>query len=131
MANTKNMNIKEKSLEAEGVMDYDYLNDILFFKINNREYDYSLEFQNMLIDIDQEEFIVGIQIFNASKFLNIDKLNFKTIPKWNFKAKIDKNVIEIRLDYLITIRNKIIEKNPIIIQENTANLPSPQKVISI
>lgn len=129
MANTKNLT--EKHLEAEGEMDYDYVNDILFFKIKDREYDFSLEFQNMVIDVDKENFITGIQIFNASEFLGIPKVNLRTIPKWRFKSRIDKGVIEIRLFYQINIRNKIIEKTPIIIQENTANLPSPQMVSSI
>jgi len=129
MANTKN--IKEKKLEAEGEMDYDYINDILFFKVKDREYDFSLEFQNMVIDVDKEKFITGIQIFDASEFLDIQKVNLRAIPKWQFKAKIREGVIEIRLFYQISIRNKIIEKTPIIIQENTARLPSPQMVSTI
>ena len=132
MANTKTMKgTKERMLEAEGEMDYDYINDILFFKVKNREYDLSLEFQNMVIDIDKEKFIVGIQIFDASEFLGIEKVNLRTIPKWQFKARIDHGMIEIRLFYQITIRNKIIEKNPIIIQENTTDLPSPQMVCTV
>ena len=43
MANTEN--IKERNLEAEGEMDYDFVNDILFFKVKDREYNFSLEFQ--------------------------------------------------------------------------------------
>jgi len=128
MANTKN--IKPRNLEAEGEMDYDYVNDILFFKVNDREYSFSLEFQNMVIDIDEEKFIVGIQIFDASTFLGISKINLREIPNWQFKAKIDKGVIELRLNYQIQIRNKIVEKNPIIIQENKSNLPSPQLVVT-
>jgi len=128
MANTKN--IKERTLEAEGEMDYDYVNDILFFKVKNREYDFSLEFQNMVIDIDEEKFIVGIQIFDASMFLGISKINLKEIPKWQFKARINQGLIELRLFYQICIRNKIIEKTPIIIQENKSNLPSPQLVVT-
>lgn len=80
MANTKN--IKEKHLEAEGEMDYDYANDILFFKVKNREYDFSIEFQNMVIDVDKEQFIVGIQLFDASDFLKINKANLRKITKW-------------------------------------------------
>ena len=129
MANTKI--IKERQLESKGQMDYDYINDILFFKVEDREYDFSLEFQNMVIDIDKERFIVGIQIFDASNFLGIAKINLREIPKWQFKAKIKDDVIEIRLFYQVTIRNKIIEKTPIIIQENTAKLPSPQMVATI
>ncbi len=129
MANTKN--IKERRLEAEGEMTYDYTNDVLFFKVKNREYDFSFEFQNMVVDVDKEKFITGIQIFDASEFLGIQKINLREIPKWQFKAKINKGVIELRLFYQLRIRNKTIEKTPIIIQENRANLPSPQMVATI
>ena len=132
MANTQNIkDTKERILEAAGEMDYDYINDILFFKVKDREYGFSLEFQNMVIDVDTERFIVGIQIFDASAFLGINKTDLRTIPKWQFKAKVDNGVIELRLFYQIVIRNKLIEKNPIIIQQNTTNLPSPQLVMTI
>ncbi len=126
MANTKD--IKPRCLEGKGEMDYDYVNDILFFKVKNREYDFSIEFQNMIIDIDEEKFIIGMQIFNASKFLGMRKINLREIPKWQFKAKIEGEIIELRLNYEVQIRNKIFEKNPIIIQENKSGLPSPQRV---
>ena len=129
MANTKD--IKPKHLEAEGEMDYDYVNDILFFKIKNREYNFSIEFQNMVIDIDEEKFVVGIQIFNASEFLRMSKVNLREIPKWQFNSKIEGEVIELRLNYQLKVRNKIFDKNPIIIQENKSMLPSPQMVSSI
>ncbi len=128
MANPKNI---KKHLEAEGEMDYDYINDILFFKVKNREYDFSIEFQNMVIDIDKEKFIVGIQIFEASEFLRMSKLNLREIPKWKFKAKIENDVINLRLNYRLKIRNKIYEKSPIIVQENKSGLPSPQTVQTI
>jgi uncharacterized protein YuzE len=129
MANTKN--IKPKHLEAEGEMDYDFAEDILFFKVKNREYSFSIEFQNMVIDIDEEKFVVGIQIFEASKFLRMSKINLREIPRWKFNAKIEGNVMELRLNYEVQIRNKIYEKSPIIIQENKAGLPSPQMVQTI
>ncbi len=129
MANTKN--IKERRLEAEGEMNYDYVNDLLFFKVKDREYDFSFEFQNMVIDVDKEKFITGIQVFDASKFLGMQKINLREIPKWQFKARINKGIIELRLFYQLKIRNKTIEKTPIIIQENRANLPSPQMVATI
>ena len=122
--------MKEKHLEAEGEMDYDFVNDILFFKVKDREYDFSFEFQNMVIDVDKEKFITGIQLFDASEFLGIPKVNLRKVPKWKFEAKINKGVIELRLFYQLEIRNKIIEKTPIIIQENKVNLPSPQMVVT-
>jgi len=77
MANTENM----RELKAEGEMDYDYANDILFFKVKDREYNFSFEFQNMVIDVDMEKFITGIQIFNASAFLGIRRMHLRIIPK--------------------------------------------------
>lgn len=130
MANTKN--IKEKHLEAEGEMDYDYANDILFFKVKNREYDFSIEFQNIVIDVDKEQFIVGIQIFDASDFLKINKANLRKITKWQFKAKLRDNEFRVDLYYQVVARNKIINNNvyPIIVQQDMG-LPSPQIVTTI
>jgi len=130
MANTKN--IKERHLEAEGEMDYDYINDILFFKVKDREYDFSIEFQNMVIDVDKEQFIVGIQIFNASDFLKMNKANLRKIAKWQFNAKLKDNEFRVDLHYQIIARNKIINNNiyPIIVQQDMG-LPSPQMVTTI
>jgi len=119
MADTEDIG---RVLESKGEMGYDFVNDILFFKVKDREYNFSLEFQNMVIDIDKKNFIIGIQIFDASEFLGISKMNLREIPKWQFRAKIDNKIIELRLFYQISIRNRIIEKNPIILQENRANL---------
>src|SRR3990167_11494581 len=110
MANTKDI---ERNLEGEGEMDYDFVNDILFFKLKGREYDFSMEFENMVIDVDKEKFVVGMQIFNVSQFLGIKKEYLRQIPTWQFKSKVRDNVIEVRLFYQISVRNKIIEKNPI------------------
>ncbi len=53
MANIKNL--ESRHLEAKGKMDYDYANDILFFKLKDREYAFSIEFHNIVIDIDKEK----------------------------------------------------------------------------
>ena len=110
-------------------MDYDYVDDILFFKIKDRGYNRSLEFENMVIDIDNEDYIVGIQIFEASKFLRVEKSQLK-LNKWQFKTLITPTSIEIRLFCEVMIRNKVRELNPIIVQQNTEGLPS-QQIVSI
>ena len=122
----------KRKLEAEGEMDYDYANDILFFKVKNREYDFSFEFQNMVIDVDEEQFIVGIQIFDASKFLKINKANLRKISNWKFEAELNDDKFRINLYYQVVIRNKIINNNiyPILVGQET-NLPSPQMVATI
>ena len=113
---------KIKHLEGKGEFDYDYKNDILFFKTKEREYEKSLEIENMVLDIDKENFIVGIQIFDASKFLTATKTSLRNSPKWKFEANLMGNKVEIRLAFQIVMRNKIIEKNPIIMKSLAKNL---------
>lgn len=111
-----------KNIKAKGEVDYDLKNDILFFKTKNREYVKSVELDNIVLDIDSEGFIVGIQIFEASEFLKMSKINLRDVPKWEFNAKTEKvqengkavTKIEIRLVFQVRVRNKLIEKNPII-----------------
>ncbi len=116
-----------KKLKGDGEFDYDYKYDILFFKTKNREYDRSIKLDNIVLDIDKEGFIVGIQIFDASVFLNIPKIHLRKFPKWEFRATLHENKLEVRLLFQIEIRNKIIEKNPIII-ENVAGLPNSELI---
>lgn len=120
---------KERRLESEGEMDYDYVNDILLFKVKDRTYDYSIEFKNILVDIDDEQFIVGIQIFDASQFLRMGKESLRKIANWQFKAKLEDNEFRIDLHYEVVVRNQTISNNlyPIIVQRDMG-LPSPQMV---
>ena len=132
MAGAENMTNKERILEAEGEMDYDYVNDILIFKVKDREYDFSMEFQNIVVDVDNEQFIVGIQIFDASKFIKIGKEHLRKITNWQFKANLENNEFRIDLRYQVVVRNKTINNNiyPIIVQQDIG-LPSPQMVSTI
>ena len=52
-----------------------------------------------------------------------------SIPKWRFDANVyDGNKIDIRLAFQIKVRNKIVEKNPIIAQQINQRLPNSELV---
>lgn len=117
--------MKWKTLEAvqKGITDYDFAYDILFFKVKDREYDYSIELDDLVIDLDTEGFIIGIQIFEASKFLStrfkkFTKSNLKNKINWMYSAKInyEERKIDIILEYTIFIRNKRFIEHPRIIE---------------
>ena len=119
----------EKKLEGKGEVDYDYEHDILFFKTKDREYAKSIELlDNLVIDVDKEGFLTGIQIFDAAEYLNIDKKSLLNIPNWQFIINVHENIIEIRLVFQIKVRNKIVEKNPIISQQINQKLPNSELV---
>ena len=118
-----------KKLEGKGEVDYDYENDILFFKLKGRQYDKSIELlDNLVVDVDKEGFLVGIQMFDASEYLNIDKKSLLKIPNWQFTINVHENIIEIRLVFQVKVRNKIVEKNPIIAQQMSQKLPDSQLI---
>ena len=119
-----------KSIQGKGEVDYDYKHDILFFKTKDRQYSKSIELlDNIVIDVDKSGFLVGIQIFDASEFLNLDKKELLSIPKWVFNANVyDGNKIDIRLTFQIKVRNKIVEKNPIIAQQINQKLPNSEMI---
>jgi len=119
-----------RQLMASGECDYDFKYDVLFFKVKNREYLKSIEVGNIVLDIDSKKFLTGIQIFEASKFLGIGRLILREVSNWKFEGKIEGNKIEARLTFQVKVRNKIIEKNPIIIQPIKEKLPNSQLVCS-
>lgn len=92
---------------TQGELDYDLENDILFFKVKDRPYSRSIETNNLVIDIDKEDFIVGLQIFEASKYLNVPKAALIKPVKWKFDAVLSGGKIHIALDFEVMWRNKI------------------------
>ena len=121
--------IIRKSIQGKGEVDYDYKHDILFFKTKDREYVKSIELlDNLVVDVDKEGFLTGIQMFDASEYLKIDKKSLLQIPNWQFTINVHENIIEIRLVFQTKIRNKIVEKNPIIAQQINQKLPNSEMI---
>ena len=102
---------KERNLEASGKGEflYDYVNDILTFKIRDRDYKTSVEFQNFAIDIDTENFVTGIRIFDVAKVSGLNKLVFKNLVHGEFKASTKDNIISVRLNFVGKLRIFLLE----------------------
>jgi uncharacterized protein YuzE len=120
--------MSQQLLNAKGEWDYDFSSDILFFKVKDREYSHSVELKNLVIDVDSESYIVGLQIFNASRFFNVEKLALRQMNAWKLEANVEKNTIEVRVIFNITQRNKRVEKNPILIQPMTQEMPDSRLI---
>ena len=101
---------KERHLDASGKGEflYDYEHDILTFKIKDMDYKMSVELQNFAIDIDTENFVTGIRIFDVSKISRIKKLLFKNLIRGEFKSSIKDNVISVRLNFVGKLRNRLM-----------------------
>jgi len=100
----------KKMLDAKGKGEYiyDYKNDMMIFKIKDRDYAQSLEFENLVVDIDTEGYITGLRVFDATKVFNFSKLALHSINNFEFNAEIEDNIINIRLSFIANLRNKPI-----------------------
>ncbi len=116
------METKHLDAKGNGEMDYDYANDILFFKVKEREYDHSIELEDVVLDIDKEGYITGIQIFGASKMFNVDKDTLRNVQRWEFKVKTEGKVISIQLTFEMVRRNQIVERGQNLIRESSSLL---------
>ncbi len=95
--------MKNKKLDArgKGEFSYDKENDIIFFKIKDRNYFKSLEFDELVVDLDSKDFIIGLRIFEASRLLKIDKDRIESLHKFEFNAKVEAGLVKIQLRFIL------------------------------
>tara|TARA_Y100000310_G_scaffold343467_1_gene451227 strand:- start:4380 stop:4790 length:411 start_codon:yes stop_codon:yes gene_type:complete len=101
-------NKKHLDAKGKGEFAYDYKYDILTFKVKDRDYQKSIEFQNFTADIDKKGFVTGARIFDASIVLGVDKYILKNITQWEFKSNVENNVIIITLNFVAKFRNRLL-----------------------
>jgi len=120
-----------RKLEESGIIDYDYVNDILFFKVKNREYSHSIELLGYVIDLDTEGFVVGLQIFNASTYFKVSKTSLRQVSNWKLEASLIEGVLQVRLTFRMIMRNRIIEKSPILVQRVDESIPNSSMICTV
>ncbi len=126
------MTMKHLNAKGEGAFDYDYKNDTLFFKIKNRKYDISIEFDDIVVDVDKEGFMTGVQIFGASKMFKIPKEGLRNIKYFEFDTKAEGNIITIRVLFRYARRNKmLIERGENLMREASAPLKDSEVLCTI
>ena len=121
--------IAQKHLTGKGEFLYDYKYDILTFKIKNRNYKHSFEFQNFVADVDNENFITGIRIFDASQVFGVDKFVLRDIAGGQFKSRIENNIVTIVFKFVSKVRNRLfplLSKQENFTQQITQ--PAPVKI---
>jgi uncharacterized protein YuzE len=99
---------RKQLTEEKGEFIYDYKYDILTFKVRDRAYKTSFEFENFVIDIDKHNYVTGIRIFDVSTVSGIDKYVFKNLLHGEFKASIKDNIVTVRIKFVGKMRNKLI-----------------------
>ncbi len=101
-----------KKRPRKGIMDYDFQNDIFYSRPARRAYSHSEQVGDFVIDFDKDNSIIGLELFNASKYFSKSKLFMKKVFFHSVNIVISKDIINIKIDVLSKQRNK--EQNSIL-----------------
>lgn len=124
--------MRELSAEGKGEYTYDYDNDILLFKIKDRDYKKSIDFGNIIVDIDTEEFITGVRIFDASKVFGLNKYALKVVQHFKLHAGIEDRVVTLQLEFVPVFRNRpLLKQGQHLIREADINVEDAEVLATV
>lgn len=103
------MNEKHLNGTGQGEFAYDFDHDTIFFKIKDRDYKMSMEFQNFVADVDEEGLVIGVRVFDASKVFNVAKEILQGITRWEFKAAVEENTLTVTLRFVSRGQERALE----------------------
>jgi uncharacterized protein YuzE len=109
--------MKYLNAPGKGEYSYDYRNDILLFKIQDRNYAISIEFDNFIVDIDEEGYITGLRIFDASQVFKLSKVALSNLKSFEFHTRAENGVISVQLRFDCMVRNAIIKQGHDFVRE--------------
>ncbi len=89
--------MNKKSEVKTGETNYDFENDILILKIKEKKYFSSVEFDNLVVDLDMRGNVSGLRIFDASKVFKLPKSALENIKEFEVEIKVEDNTVCVNL----------------------------------
>ncbi|MCL2156544.1 MAG: DUF2283 domain-containing protein [Methanobrevibacter sp.] len=115
------------------LFDYDYENDILFLHLA-KDYNYNFsEFldKSIVIDFNENKVPIGFEILNASKVFKSKKFLLNNINQGSINLMISERDIELKIDLLVEIHEKLTFVPINIVGNNDLNIPNFASEIAI
>ena len=104
-------------------IDYDYDSDVIFFYSKNKNYDFSIDTEGIILDLSEDNYVMDIEIFNASKRFGVSKSDLRAVKRFEAEINIDRDNIEISMKLEIQKRNRLFDKFFNALTLNTMNIP--------
>lgn len=125
------MREKEKRhLEAKAY-DYDFVNDSIFFYKEGEKYRSSLEFNGIILDFSEDDYLMNLEMLDVSEKFNVSKSDLLNLKQFNATINIDKNNIKITMTMEVLKRNQIFAKSMEALTINNMNIPSGTQEIGV
>lgn len=111
--------------------DYDFQNDSIFFYEEDEKYRSSIDLDGIILDFNEEGYLMGIEILDASEKFNVLKSDFHNIKHFGATIEINKENIKVTMKMEMIKRNKSINKCLDALTLNSMNLPSSTQAIAV
>lgn len=88
-------------------LDYDHITDIIYLRETHAKYKKSIQINpNLILDLNDENKVIGFEILNFSKDSGISKELLKTIVSWKVILNANSDTIKITINLVSKSRNK-------------------------
>jgi len=111
--------------------DYDLQNDSILFYGEDNNYKSSLDLDGIVLDFNEEDYLMSIEILDASERFNVSKHDLLNIKNFIATVEITKETIEVTMNLTISKRNKLVASTLDAITVNSMNIPSSTQGLAV
>lgn len=110
--------------------DYDLQNDSIFFYGGDNNYKSSIDLDGIIIDFNEANYLMSIEILDASERFKISKYNLQHIKSFSMAIKITEENIQVTMNIEISIRNGSVARSLEALTINSMNIPPSTQEIA-
>lgn len=103
--------MKSRIKASRAIDDYDYLSDSFMIRPSKRNYAYSRDFKDLILDFGVDGNLVGIEVLGASKFFGISKANIRNLKSLRVEIESSEKELFIRFELKYSVHNKELQKD--------------------
>ncbi|AKB74608.1 hypothetical protein MSLAZ_1347 [Methanosarcina lacustris Z-7289] len=111
--------------------DYDIQSDSIFFYGSDKKYRSSIDLDGIILDVSEDDYIMGIEILDVSEKFNVSKMDLSSIKHFEANIEISKENIKISMEMRLFKRNGLINRCLDTLGLNSMNLPVSTQGIAL
>lgn len=110
---------------------YDVQSDSIFFYGSDKKYRSSIDLDGVILDVSEDNYIMGIEILDVSEKFNVSKMDLSNIKHFEANIEISKENIKITMELRLYKRNGLINRSLDTLGLNSMNLPASTQGIAL
>lgn len=111
--------------------DYDSQNDTILFYGGDGNYKSSIDLDGIIIDFNDENYLMGVEILDASNRLNISKYDLRNTKYFDMNLEVTEESIHVTMEIKISKRNKSVAHTLDAVATNSTNIPPSTQGIEV